>query len=80
MRITLRHLTLLVAAGAVVGAVGLAPPAHAGTDGMDCLDAGTVLCQAPTRAPTSSGGPDPAVQQMIGGNMLNPTPPLAAFG
>jgi len=30
--------------------------------------------------PTSAGGPDPALQQVLGGNMANPTPPMAAIG
>ncbi len=80
MRNTLRHLTLLVAAGAAAGVLGLSPPAQAGTDGLDCVDVGTLMCDMPAHPPTSSGGPDPAVQQMIGGNLFSPTPPMAAFG
>ena len=76
---TAPHLILLAAAFGAA-AIGLAPSAD-GSDGRDCLDpAMTSLCHKPTRGPTSSGGPDPAMQQLLGGNMANPTPPMAAIG
>lgn len=80
MRIPPLCLTFLAAVcGTAV--VAVAPAAQADSNGRDCRDAAaTSLCHKPSRAPTSAGGPDPALQQAIGGNMANPSPPIAAIG
>lgn len=79
MKITLGHLTVLIAAGAVAASVGFAPAAHAEPDGKVCRDAGSALCHKPGPS-TTSGGPEPALQQVLGGNMPAPVPPLIAVG
>lgn len=80
MRISRTHRTLL-AAVCGAAAIAVAPAAQADSNGRDCRDAAaTSLCHKPSRGPTSSGGPDPAMQQLQGANMANATPPIAALG
>ncbi len=80
MRISrIRRTLLATVCGAA--AIGLAPPAHAGSDVRDCHDdAVTSLCHKPTRAPTSSSGPDPALQLTHSGNAATGAPPIAVLG
>lgn len=81
MRTTLGQLTLVAAAGAMAAAIGLAPQVPAQAEPNDCREAGTAsVCQRPGHSPMSPGAPDPATQQLLGGGMPNPVPPLAAFG
>jgi hypothetical protein len=80
MRAVLRHLTLIAATGATAASIGFAPAALAGPDAEECRDAGIVLCHKPGSSPNSPGGPDPASQQLLGGNAPNLIPPLIAIG
>ena len=75
------HLLTLLAAACGAAAVALAPSARADSDDADCHDHSAVsLCHKPTRVPTSSTGYDPTMQQLLVGNLANPTPPIAALG
>jgi hypothetical protein len=73
------QLSLLIAAGAAAASVGFAAVAQAEPDGRVCRDAGSALCHKPG-PPTSSSGPEPALQQGLGANLPAPVPPLIAIG
>ena len=80
MKISRHRLTLLMAACGAA-AIALAPSARADSDDSDCHDHSAVsLCHKPARGPTSAGGDDPTMQQLLVGNLANPTPPIAALG
>lgn len=80
MRITSRLPATLVAAAVTTLALSLAAPARAGNDEISCPDHGAVsACQAPRHSPTSPGGGDLATQQLLGGGMVNPIPPMAGI-
>lgn len=80
MRISPHRLSLLAAACGAA-AITLAPAAQAGADDSDCSDDSAVsLCHKPTPVPTFAGGYDPTTQQLLGPNMVNPTPPIGAIG
>ncbi|MFN8033065.1 MAG: hypothetical protein U0Q47_07170 [Mycobacterium sp.] len=80
MKVSLRRLTLPVAAAGAAASVILAPAAYAGPDEV-CRDAGSAVCHRSGQPSSAPGAMDPATQQLLGGNLPNPVlPGVAAFG